>query len=546
MLIRKISLLVIMTIAVVVAGCGSSGSSDSSSSTVKLDDSSEVLNIVAGSEQKKILEQVVTPWCNDKGYKCHYKLLGSVDQARLLQDGGEKSPYDVYWFSSSVFQQLGDQKSELKDVKPVFTTPVVFAGWKDEMQKLGFVNRKVSIAEIVQAIESKKTNVWITNPTQSNSGATAYLTFLNYLAGNRPTEQLTMSQLQSPELKEKIKKFTRSIAKTPPSSGGMMDDCAARPRACKTMFTYEDLVIEKNQELVKNGKQPLYAVYPSGGIAISDSPIGFFPHGDNPEKRETFKALQDYLLSPVAQDKAKALGRRPYNSIGLSLTGADTDVFNPDWGIKTDVKEPVVSYPKAEVIDAVLNNYQLAYRRSVDAVYCLDGSGSMNENGGWTGVQEAARNLFSPAMAARNRLQIGSKDSTTVYVFDDLVKDDARWTVNGNQPSDLETLNQGIQDTQADGGTGIYGCLGEAADYFSQRPADGRKRMVILMSDGQDQNGSDDQDLRLWGMKIPVIAIGFGDDVDSSQLESIAKNTNGTFITSDDMVKALRDATSYK
>lgn len=545
MLIKKLSFLVVVALAVMVAGCGSSGSGGTSS-TIKLDDNADVLNIVAGSEQKKILEQIVTPWCKDKGYECNYKFLGSVDQARLLQEGGEKSPYDVYWFSSSVFQQLGDQKSELKDVKPVFTTPVVFAGWKDEMQKLGFVNRKVSIAEIVQAIESKKTKVWITNPTQSNSGATAYLTFLNHLAGNRPTEQLTMSQLQSPVLKEKIKKFTRSIAKTPPSSGGMMDECAANPRACRTMFTYEDLVIEKNQQLVKSGKQPLYAVYPSGGIAISDSPIGFFPHGDNPEKRATFKALQDYLLSPDAQNKAKALGRRPYNSIGLSLTGADTNVFNPDWGIKTDVNEPVVSYPKAEVIDAVLNNYQLAYRRSVDAVYCLDGSGSMNDNGGWAGVQDAAQNLFLPSMAARNRLQIGSKDSTTVYVFDDYVKKDAQWTVNGNQPSELTALNQNIQDTNADGGTGIYECLGEAADYFSQTPADGRKRMVILMSDGQDQNGSDDQDKTLASMGIPVIAIGFGDDVDSSQLKSIAKNTNGTFITSDDMVKALRDATSYK
>lgn len=545
MLIKRVTLLAVVAIAIMVSGCGGT-SGTSADEGVKLDESGEVLNIVAGSEQKKIVEQVVTPWCEDKGYECNFEFMGSVDQARVLQDGGENNPYDAYWFSSSVFQQLGDQKAELKDVKPIFTSPIVLAGWKDELQKLGFVDRKVTIAEVLQAIESGKTKVWITNPTQSNSGATAYLTFLNYLAGNRPTEQLTLRQLQSPELKADIKKFTRSIAKTPPSSGGMVDDCVANPRACKTMFIYEDLVIEKNLELVKSGKQPLYVVYPSGGIAISDAPLGFYPHGDNPEKKATFKALQEYLLSPEAQKKAQALGRRPYNSIGLSLPGADTTVFNPDWGIKAEVNEPVVSYPKADVINAVLDNYQLAYRRSVDAVYCLDGSGSMNENGGWEGVQDAARNLFVPAMAKRNRLQVGSKDTNTVFVFDERVKDDASWTVNGNQPAELEALNQNIQDTYADGGTGIYKCLGEAADYFEQRPTDGRKRLVILMTDGQDEVGSDGQQELLARMEIPVIAIGFGNGVNASELQSIADSTKGSFIESDNMVKALRDATSYK
>lgn len=544
MSIKRLSFLVIVTLAVAVSGCGNAESGPSSATT--LDPSGEVLNIAAGSEQKQILEQVVTPWCNDKGYTCNYKLMGSVDLARLLEAGGEKSPYDVYWFASSVFQQLGDQKSELKDVKPVFTTPVVFAGWKSEMQKLGFVDRKVSIAEVLQAIESKKTKVWITNPTQSNSGATAYLTFLNYLAGNRPTEQLTLSQLQTAKVKDGIKRFTRSIAKTPPSTGGMMDDCLASPQDCGAMFTYEDLVIEKNLELTRSGKEPLYAVYPSGGIAISDAPIGFFPHGDNPEKRATFKELQEYLLSSEVQTKAQALGRRPYNSIGLSLAGADTKVFNPDWGIKTDVNEPVMNYPKADVINAVMDNYQLTYRLAVDAVYCLDGSGSMNENGGWIGVQDAAKNLFLPMMAKKNRLQIGRKDSTTVYVFDEDVKQDAQWTVNGNQSTDLETLNRHIQETIADGGTGIYRCLGAAARYFEQSAPDGRKRLVILMTDGEDQVGSDGQAEQLANMGIPVIAIGFGGDVSASELESIASTTGGSFITSSDMVKALRDATSYK
>jgi Ca-activated chloride channel family protein len=312
-----------------------------------------------------------------------------------------------------VFEQLGDQASVLKDVQPMFITPIVFAGWKSEMERLGFTGRKVDIADIIDAVESKKTTVWATNPTQSNSGATTLFAFLNHFAGNPPTTQLTMAQLNSPAVKSGIKRFVHTFAKTPPSTGTMMEDCLAHPAQCKTLFTYEDLVIEKNQELVKAGREPLYAVYPRGSLAISDAPLGFFPHGSNPEKEATFKALQDYLRSPAGQAKVKALGRRPYGSIGLSLPGADPKVFNPAWGIQATVNEPTIVYPKADVIQAALDNYQLAYRQPVDVVYCIDGSGSMDGNGGWNGVVRAANLLFDPTQARKYLLQVNSEDKTT-------------------------------------------------------------------------------------------------------------------------------------
>jgi Ca-activated chloride channel family protein len=55
-----------------------------------------------------------------------------------------------------------------------------------------FVGRnKVSVNEVLAAVESGKTKVWVTNPTQSNSGATVLFGFLNHFAGNGPGQPLT-------------------------------------------------------------------------------------------------------------------------------------------------------------------------------------------------------------------------------------------------------------------------------------------------------------------------------------------------------------------
>ncbi len=201
-------------------------------------------------------------------------------------------------------------------------------------------------------------------------------------------------------MKAAVTQFIRSIASTPPSTGTMMDDCVAEPNLCKTQFTYEDLAIQTNEQLVKEGHEPLYIVYPIGSLAISDAPLGFLPHGsDSSAKEANFKALEDYLLSPEGQAKAEAIGRRPTSSIGLSLPGADPKVFNPAWGVQANLKAQTITYPAAPVIEKVLDNYQLAYRRPVDIAYCLDGSGSMDSNGGWNGVEASVKLLFDPVQA---------------------------------------------------------------------------------------------------------------------------------------------------
>jgi Ca-activated chloride channel family protein len=503
--------------------------------------SPDVFSIIAGSEQKTILDQIVLPWCKDHGYKCSYTSKGSVDQAVMLQSGNV--PYDAMWFASTVFWQIGDKQGLLKHVKPMFSSPVVFAARKAVLQSLGFLNREVKVADILDVASSGKAKVWMTNPAQSNSGASVYLAFLNSFAGNGPGQALTMDQLNSPQVADQITKFLRSIDKTSPSTGDLTRACVATLDRCQALFTYEALVIETNQQLVKDGKEPLYAIYPSDGTAIADSPLGYFSHNDA-NKEKIFQEMQDYLLSDQGVQKIRALGRRA-GAIGLKIPNPDKAVFNPDWGIDaTRVIQPI-SFPEAQVIEAALSKYQTAFRSPVHAVYCLDGSGSMATKG-WDDLVQAAEIVFDQTRAAQYYLQAHPDDITTVAIFNSVISG-GPWTVKGNDPAQMRSLYTNIQSRQPEDGTNLYTCLNMALTEFNQNKGENRKRLIILMTDGQSDLPGQDEFLN--GLKtagnIPVISIAFG-DADKTQLTQLADASGGTVVNQQNLVDALREATGYK
>ena len=545
---RKVSATLVTLVALAAVAC-SGHAGDKNAAASKYNDDPKVLNIVMGTEQHLVFEQIVRPWCEKNGLTCDAQELGSVDQANKLSDDCTNlPPYDIFWFASTVFEQIGNERcNKLVDSKPMFSSPIVFAGWRHVMDGLGFTpGSNTSIQQILDAVESGKSKVWITNPTQSNSGATVFFGFLNYFAGNPPGKALTQEQLDSEQVRNGITRFMGKFDHTPPSTKTLMDDCAASPDRCDAVFTYEALVIEMNQDRVAKGQEPMTVVYPQGSLAFADSPLGFLPHGDNGEKKANFDKLQTYLLGPDAQEALLKIGRRPVNSSGLSLPNAPKDIFRPEWGIVTDRQEQPIRFPSASVIENALYNYNTVYRPPGNFVYCIDGSGSMADNGGWNGVKEAANILFDPDNAKKYMLLANPGDSTTVFIFDQGIKG-GPWTVNGNKKDDLLDLRKKITDSTPDDGTDIRGCLARAADVFRGYGADPRKKAVVVMTDGQDGGHDDAAINELAAMHIPVIAVGFGTDVDEHDLRDvIVATTGGSYIRKDRVVSALRDAAGFR
>jgi Ca-activated chloride channel family protein len=171
----------------------------------------------------------------------------------------------------------------------------------------------------------------------------------------------------------------------------------------------------------------------------------------------------------------------------------------------------------------------------------------MQDNDGWTGVKQAAAQVFDPDQAARNFLQTHPQDVTTVTIFNGGITGGSPWTVNGNNDSELHGLTEKVTGYQPNGETNMYGCLLRAAAQLGDPKLGDRKRLVVLMTDGKSSQGERTTALdALRAASVPVIAIAFGKDADPTQLTEVAQATSGAFFKQNDLVAALRQAAGYK
>jgi Ca-activated chloride channel homolog len=498
--------------------------------------------ILSGSENKS-LEPILKRFGEQNGTHLRIDYLGSVDIMLQLQDGAAQ--YDAVWPANSLWIDLGDTKKLVRHQASILRSPVVFGVKKSVAQRLGWIGKDVTVSQILQVAEAGRLRFMMTSASQSNSGASAYFGYLYAFAGK--PEILTRAHLQSPRVREQVRRFLSTVNRSAGSSGWLKDLFLQKYDQYDAMVNYEALVIEANQQLVTQGREPLYAIYPVDGLAIADSPLGYVNHGD-PEKEGRFLKLQEYLLSPEVQQEILATGRR-IGLAGMEPKSVDKGLFNPDWGINVDRVLNPIRFPQAEVIREALDLYQTALRKPSFTVYCLDYSGSMRGEG-IEDLKSAMRLLLDQQTARRYLLQASPDDITMVIPFNGAPID--QWSVTGNSPSALDALLAKINSLPADGGTDIYTPVIRALDAFKAR-GDLKRYFpaVILMTDGKSNQGATLSDLQqhAQGLKlntdIPVFSILFG-EASEEQLQQIAAYSSGRiFDGRKDLVQAFRDARGY-
>jgi Ca-activated chloride channel family protein len=505
------------------------------------------LNLFVGSEQEDTMKTIVQPWCQTQGWNCQYRKKGSVDQKTILQSGvyadSDGWQGDGFWFASSVWPTIGDTKGVLRDKQSMYVSPTVFATWKRVADANGWSGKPaVPILDIFNASKNNGVRIWWSNPSQSNSGATGYLSLLTALAGNSEGVPLTLDQINASALQTKAQQYVRLIEHSSPSTKDVTDTCIANKNRCDGVFTYESLVIQKNLER-GSGQEPLIVVYPKE-IALNDSYLTFVPNSPLTdaavqEKEKFFLSLQQYLQTPQAISKILAIGWRAGSS-PLDLKNADPTRFNSAWGIQTTLRSTPIAYPAADAITRALMLYQTSFRRPVDAVYCLDTSGSMEAgkaNGRWVQVSAAAKDVFVRSEAERYQLLTHPQDLTQVLFFSDKI-DYVSPLVTGDDYTALGKIYNDIVANNRGGNTDIYGCAERALSLLKTHPtfAD-RRPLIFLMTDGQSNTKTNpNQFLASRRVDLPtvtVIAIGFSNEADGEQLHSLADPTDGTVIYTD-------------
>ena len=160
------------------------------------------------------------------------------------------------------------------------------------------------------------------------------------------------------------------------------------------MFNYESMVIAANQELVKQGRAPLYVIYPRDGQAIADSTLGFVNKEDNKDRKALFLELAGLSVGNPMFRRRFSVWDSGRGLIGMNPENADRKIYNPDWGINLTRTISPITWPQADVIEQALMLYQTAFRKPSFTVFCLDVSGSM-EGAGLTQLKQAMMGLLN-------------------------------------------------------------------------------------------------------------------------------------------------------
>ena len=488
---------------------------------------------ILASQENEALQGIIEKYAKTQGYNVNFEYQGTLEIMKTLNNNS--SNYDAVWLSNSIWGYMLNSSVSLSNSKCTSINPVIFGIKKSKAEELGFVGKEIYTKDILDAISNKKLKFSMSNPTTTNSGASAYLGLVSTLAGN--PEVLTSENLNDDALREKIKTLFTGLERSS-GSEDFLEELFLNGDY-EAVVCYESSIININKQLVSNGKEPLYAVYPIDGVSISDAPFAYI-NNKNDSKKEIFNNIQKYILSDEGQKLLQEQGKRTW--YGGTNSNVDKNIFNPDWGVDTTKYISPTKYPSTEVIKEALNLYQTELRKPVHVAFCLDYSGSMGGNG----IEElqGAMDYILTEKAASDYIQFSHKDKIDVIPFSSGVK--TVWsTTDGSKTLDLLA---NINNERVSGTTALYPAAIKALEVLKDEDNSIYNTSVILMTDGLANVGSY-MDLYSYYKKInsniPIYSIMFGEAV-KSQLQEIASLTNAkVFDGKTNLVEAFKEVRGY-
>lgn len=490
----------------------------------------DAFRIISSSENKD-LENIIIEHAKNSGYNVEIEYDGTLNIIDRLNNGEN---FDSVWLSNSIWQYMLDSSVKVSNSKYTSINPVIFGINRKKAEELGFVGKTVYTKDLVKAISSGKLKFSMSNPTKTNSGASAYLGLLATLAGN--PEVLTENNLKNEKVKENLVTLFSGMERSS-GSEDFLEELFLNGNY-EAVVTYESSIININKKLEQEGKDTLYAIYPVDGVSISDSPLAYIDH-KNTEKETIFKELQGFILSNEGQALLQKQGRRTWYG-GVS-NNVDQNIFKPSWGIDTTKYISPIKYPSTKVIKLALNLYQTELRKPIHVAFCLDYSGSMYGNG-YQQLVDAMKYILSDK-AAEDLLQFSEKDKITIIPFSSKVLPSLS-TDNGQK---TDKLLEKINSIRPDGSTALFPAAVSALEVLKNEDANKYNLSIILMTDGQGNVGNFNmlQNAYQTKSKIPIYSIMFG-SAQESQLNKIADLTNAkVFDGRTNLLGAFKEVRGY-
>ena len=489
---------------------------DFDSDNFQYENEDEIFRIISSTSTSKLDKEIID-YGEEIGIDVEIEHYGDLEIVDILNE--DSSKYDAVWISNSIWLYMLDNSYLVTDSKSIVINPVVMGIEKSKAEELGFVNKDVYNKDLLNAIKEGKLKYIMSSVTKTNTGATAYLSFLNNMAGS--PEVLTEKMLEDEKLAEDLKAFFKGVQRVSGDEEYLSEMFLNGDY--NAMINYENSLIEINAQLVKEGREPLYLIYPVDGVAINDMPFAYVSNNSSNEKnREDFLKIQSYLRSDEMITKMQNEGFRSW--YGGVNANANQNIFNKAWGIDTTKYLNDMKYPSKPVITKALNLYIEALRKPTHVVFCLDVSGSMYGEG-MDELKEAMNYILDYDQASKDNLQFSDNDKITVITFNSSVARIYPTTLGGQTENTINFVNNLI----ANGGTNIYDPTIEALKILEGSNEDEYTKTVILMTDGESNNGNFYDVQRYYHMTnqdTPIYSITFGYS-NESQLRQLAELSNG-------------------
>ncbi|HNP73162.1 MAG TPA: VWA domain-containing protein [Kouleothrix sp.] len=518
---RKLALLLLLAmLGAVLAACGANPLGGADNGTPQAPSNALKITIAYSPEKEGWLTDRIAAFnaTNTKvaGQVVFVEGLNkSSGAARTEIKNGQLKP-TIWSPSASTWLEVLKQESGNPNVaasnRPLVLTPVVISMWKPMAEAMGYPNKPIGWADMLELIndpqgwgkfghpEWGRFSWGHTDPEISTSALSTLLA--EFYAASGKQRDLTVADVQNPKSQQFIRGLGKAIKHYGYNTLVFSDNMQKFGMSYISAFPMEEItLIDFNKN--KNPPVPLVAIYPKEGTFYHDDPF-IVMSSSSTQEQQAADQFFNFLLTPESQKLAMSFGFRPAN-VDVPLA----DPISPAFGVQPQGVQNILPFPPADVIVAAKQTWA-QNRKRADVILVIDVSGSMDENGKLDQAK-AGLDTFLQRILPEDRIGLVSFSSTAKVEVPPAPLGESRIA-----------LSDAIQALRPQGKTAIYDALLAAKAELDKLPPDSEERIkaIVLLTDGAE-NASRTTFDQLKGdfdeSSISIFPVAYGGESDQAE-----------------------------
>jgi Ca-activated chloride channel family protein len=409
-------------------------------------------------------------------------------------------------------------------------SPIVIAMWEDIALSMGYPDKALGWADLLNRAQSDPEFKWSHASTSSASGLLA--TLAQFYAGAGKTRGLTEADAQQQATLDYVAAVEKTVRYYGEGEWSVLQRVMEQGRSYLDAFVCQEQLVVYYNSHTRGDK--LVAIYPVEGTLWEDHPLALLEvDGLTAKQRSTFSRFAEYVKSRERQMDILARGYRP-TDLDISLTVPESPLTAGN-GVDPTQPKTALQMPAPSVVQVVRDVWWYT-KRHTNVYLVVDVSGSMKGT-----KLDNAKQALSTFMEQIK----GDMERVGMVTFSTGVEETVPLDELQRNRADL---NQKIDRLEAGGDTALLDAVDLA---YSQLQAVGdaeRINAIVVMTDGRENNSRATMgrlvkrimDENESGVPVIVFCIGYGSDADVKVLTSLAESSGGQYYAGDlDTIRRL-------